>query len=59
MTSPIKYVTNPEEAMQRQILWMQAAQRRKEFLDNLEVSGSEYSSAVAAYDKQNMQVFYV
>lgn len=52
--------TNEMLMMQRQIAWMQAADKRKAFLKTLTdagAMGSAYSNAVVEYDKENMQVF--
>ncbi len=48
------------EYMQKQTLWMQAAQRRLSFISGLKgLAGREYSAKVAEYDRDNQQVFYV
>lgn len=47
---------------QKRIMWIQAAEQRKEFIDSLRKQGLKrkmYSQQVVEYDKQNMQVFYV
>ncbi len=48
------------EYMQKQTLWMQAAQRRLSFINGLKgLTGKGYSAKVAEYDRDNQQVFYV
>lgn len=53
--------TDPNKAMQKQLMWVDAASRRQEFLKKLRADGyhsKKYSSAVAEYDRNNMSVFY-
>lgn len=65
---------NPEITAQRRLAWLQAAMKRREFLEDVQkdiantsfpntkkgakARRKAYSDAVVAYDKKNMRVFH-
>lgn len=52
--------TNEQKKLVQQIMWQQARDKRNQFLEELRdnnITGAKYSSEVAEYDRENMQVF--